>query len=230
MTDWDEVTPLTVLCADPAVPGSAAARVTSALSDRDVLHSVGPQPGKEIDELLTGRLLVIGTDADLAAVATRLLRTEKLAAVEVAFAPLGDSRVAALRSLPSGARAVALAQRGDPDLVPLLRDDAGGVLVGEATIGPINGPVYVDEFRLLNGKARGLVVQSDPEQGLRVTVVHRNFGVVGRRPVTRTGRAVQIGTHPATLVADGRTRERSVERWTYYTHTSPLRLIRGVVD
>lgn len=230
MTGWDEAIPLTVLCADPAVPGSAAARVTSALSDRDVLHSVGPRPGKEIDALLTGRLLVIGTDADLAAVATRLQRKDLLAATEVAFAPLGSSRVAQLWSLPSGARAVALAQRGDPDLVPLVRDDAGGVLVGEATIGPVNGPVYVDEYRLLNGPARGLIVQPDTEKGLSVTVVHRRFGMIGRRPVTRTGRAVQIGTRPATLIADGHTRERAVERWTYYTHTSPLRLIRGVVD
>lgn len=230
MTGWDEATPLTVLCADPAVPGSAAARITAALSDRDVLHSVGPRPGKEIDELLGGRVLVIGTDADLAAVATRLQRRELLGSTEVAFAPLGASRVAQLWSLPTGARAVALARRGDPDLVPLVRDDAGGVLVGEATIGPVDGPVYVDEYRLLNGPARGLIVQPDTEKGLSVTVVHRRFGGVGRRPVTRSGRAVQIGTRPATLVADGLPRDRPVERWTYYTHTSPLRLIRGVVD
>lgn len=230
MTEWDEATPLTVLCADSAVPGSAAARVTSALSEHDVLHSVGPRPGKEIDHLLDGRLLVIGTDADLAAVVTRLQRQDLLSDIEVAFAPLGPSRVAQLWSLPSGARAVALAQRGDPDLVPLVRDDAGGVLVGEATIGPVNGPVYVDEYRLLNGRARGLIVQPDPERGVSVTVVHRHFGMIGRQPVTRTGRAVQIGTQPATLVADGHPRERPVERWTYYTHTSPLRLIRGVVD
>ena len=47
---------------------------------------VGRRPGKAIDGLLTGRMLVVGDDADLAAVALRLLRKDLLGAVEVAFA------------------------------------------------------------------------------------------------------------------------------------------------
>ena len=38
------------------------------------VHRVGPRPGKLIDPLLVGRILVVGDDADLAAVGLRLLR------------------------------------------------------------------------------------------------------------------------------------------------------------
>src|SRR4051794_24372421 len=59
--------------------------IVRACGDRDV-HRVGRRPGKEIDSLLTGRILVIGDDADLAAIALRLMRKDLLGTVEVAFA------------------------------------------------------------------------------------------------------------------------------------------------
>ncbi len=235
MSRRDTAAPLTVICArddaaaDPAGSEPGLASVLAALGEHRV-HWVGRRPGREIDHLLSGRILVIGDDADLAAVASRLQRRELLADVVVAYAPVRLTAVAELWSLPVGARAVPLAQHGDPDLVPLLRDDNGGVLVGEATIGPLRGPVYIDEFRLLNGSARGLIVQPDPAKGLTVTLIHRRFGMLGRRSITHQGRAVQIGTTPARLIADGRERDREVERWTYYKHTEPMRLVRGVVD
>jgi hypothetical protein len=231
----DTAVPLTVICAraeaapDPAGQQPGLGSVLAALGDEQI-HWVGRRPGKEIDHLLSGRILVIGDDTDLAAVASRLQRRELLADVVVAYAPVRRTAVADLWSLPVGARAVPLARHGDPDLVPFLRDDNGGVLVGEATIGPLRGPVYIDEFRLLNGPARGLIVQPDAAKGLTVTLIHRRFGMLGRRSVTQQGRAVQIGTTPATLIADGRERDRQVERWTYYKHTEPMRLVRGVVD
>lgn len=234
MTRWEQATDLTVLCCrDPASPEAAPA--VAALRDADALHEVAALPGREIDGLLqtaaSGRVLVIGTDAALAAVVVRLLRKELLETRELAYAPVGPSVVAHRYSLPSGPRAVELARLGDPDLVPLVRDDAGGVLIGEASLGPLDGTVYVDEHRLLGGKrAKGVVVEPQAPQGLQVTLVFRSFGLIGRKAVVRTGRAVQIGTRPAVLVADGFSRSKPVERWTYYAHTAPLRLVRGVVD
>ena len=84
----------------PAEPG----RATPGASGR-------PAAGKEIDPLLTGRVLVVGDDADLAAVALRLLRRELLDAVVVGYAPA---------SADAGHRAVVAADRGRPacDLAP----------------------------------------------------------------------------------------------------------------
>lgn len=232
----DDAVPLVVLIAQESAQDQpsgprALAEVRDALGAvPHQLHEVRRRPGKEIDSLLTGRVLVVGDDADLAAVLLRLQRRELLAAVEVAFAPMGRTPFAVQWTLPSGRAAVRLAAYGEADLVPLLRDDNGGVLAGEATIGPVNGPVYVDEQRVLNGPARGLIVVPDLEKGLAVTVVPRRLGMFGARSRTYTGRAVQIGTAPAALITDGVRRPKDVERWVFYRHTSPVRLIRGVVD
>lgn len=230
MSHWDEATALTVLCCVPAAAQAPIAPLLAELVAADTVHEVGPRPGREIDALLVGRVLVIGDDADLAAVVVRLIRKELLGAVEVAYAAVGPSVVAQRWSLPVGPRGIRLARLGDPDLTPLVRDDAGGVLIGEASLGPILGTVYLDEHKLVAGGCRALVIEPHAPQGLRVTVLYKKFGLIGRRPVIREGRAIQIGTVAAQLVADGWSRDRLVERWTYYAHTSPLRLIRGAFD
>ena len=98
---------------------------------------VPSRPGNtEIDPLLAAlgdrRLVVVGTDADLAAVVLRLLRTERLAAVPVGFVPVtGESAAAEVWGLPTGVgAAVDVAFGAEPDRAPLIRDDNGGVLVG----------------------------------------------------------------------------------------------------
>ena len=78
----------------PKVAATIEAMVR-ACGDRD-LHRVGRRPGKEIDGLLAGRILVIGDDADLAAIALRLMRKDLLGTVEVAYAArrsVGGDRV-----------------------------------------------------------------------------------------------------------------------------------------
>ncbi len=80
-------------------------------------------------ELTARRLVVAGTDADLAAVLVRLLRRERLD-VEVAYLPRGRSAAARAWGLPRDAEALALDGVAAP--VPLVRDDSGGVLVGRA--------------------------------------------------------------------------------------------------
>jgi hypothetical protein len=193
------------------------------------VHYVGRRPGKSIDGLLTGRILIVGDDADLAAVVRRLLRRELLGSVEVAYAAANRSPVTGLWDLPPGVPAVRLATDGEVDLVPLVRDDVGGVLVGAGSLGPVNGTVYVDERRVLRGPAHRLLVTPDRDKGLAVTVTQRRFAGVGRRPRTHLGRAVQIGTVATTVVRDGVPYPRAMDRWTFYKHTEPLRLVRGLV-
>ena len=208
--------------ADPAVRGALA-----RCGSREV-DFVGHRPGKEIDLLLTDRIVVLGDDADLAAVVLRLLRRELLGSVIVGFATDRATSVTDLWSLPLGGAGLDLAVAGDPDLVPLVRDDVGGVLVGLGTLTPVQGTVYIDEIRALSGAASHVLVEPDGERGLVVTLIFRRVLGFGRRPQTFRGRAVQIGTVPATVINDGKVLDRKMERWTYYKHTEPLRLVRGV--
>jgi hypothetical protein len=224
-----------VLCcrdsrSDPVDAPKIAAGI-SAIIDACAPHDVtfvGRRPGKPIDALLAGRVLVIGDDADLAAVVLRLLRRDLLGSVEIAYASPRRTPVTDLWDLPLGLEAVCMATDGEVDPVPLVRDDVGGVLIGVGYLGPVNGTVYVDERRVLRGLAQRLRVEPDREKGLAVTVTHRRFAAIGRRPKTTLGRAVQIGTTATTVVRDGISFPRPMERWTFYKHTEPLRLVRGV--
>ncbi|AUS78954.1 hypothetical protein C1701_11955 [Actinoalloteichus sp. AHMU CJ021] len=209
----------------------------TGLTERDdvVSHSVAATPGREevdpvLRELAGRRLLVAGTDADLASVVLRLLRTERLAEVVVGYLPSDpDSEVARLWGLPARDReaALRLALGGEPDPVPLLRDDVGGVLVGRGVIGPLRGVVYCDDELVLRGQASQLEVGPDRGPGLVVRTVRRNL--LGRRVRETSGRAVQIGCVPARVVRDGVPHERQHGKWTWYRHTEDLRLVRGLV-
>lgn len=224
---------LTVLCCrPPTVDGQSSAVLTAMLdacADLPV-HQVGPRPGKEVDALLDDRIAVIGDDADLAAVVLRLLRRDLLRSVIVAYAPPHPTAVTEIWSLPVGRGAIELARRGEVDAVPLVRDDVGGVLVGVAQLSPVRGTVYVDENRVLSGTAQSVLVEPDPDRGVAVTVAKRRIlGVFGRRPATALGRAVEFGLQPGTkILRDGVAYPREMNRWVFYRHTVPLRLVRGV--
>ena len=209
-----------------AVPGWAP--VLRALSTASISW-VGARPGKEIDDLLTDRVVVVGDDADLAAVVLRLHRKDRLTDVAVGYVATSPTPVTAVHSLPTGSKAVSLALTGDPDPVPLIRDDVGGVLVGRAVLAPVNGTVYVDEHRLLRGSAKAVQVVPDPTLGLDVSVVRPGWMMFRNRVQRRAGRAVQIGTSPAQVTSDGVLYPRTMTRWTFYKHTEPLRLVRGLV-
>lgn len=180
------------------------------------------------------RVVVAGTDADLAAVLLRLLRTDRLG-VEVAYLPSTRSAAAAAWGLPTGAAARTLALTGRASPVPLVRDDAGGVLVGRAEIHGLRGECYCDNVLVLRGSARRLVVTPGPA-GIAVRA-----GWTGRppdgsvRPVpprapggrgSAVGRAVQVGCEPASVVSDGVPHPRQVPRWTWYRHTADWLLVR----
>jgi hypothetical protein len=195
--------------------------------------AVPARPGKgDIDALLAGdeasHVVVAGTDADLAAVVLRLLRKAKLATTSVGFVPSErDSAVADLWRLPTDpVRALALALEGEVDPVPLIRDDAGGVLVGLGTFGAIRGVAYCDEEVALRGAAHSVQVYPD-DQGGPGLVVRILRGTLFKRPVTHTGRAFQLGCIPTRPTSDGVPFPRAVNRWTWYRHTEDLRLVRG---
>ncbi|WP_326548326.1 peptidase M50 [Mycolicibacterium sp. ND9-15] len=162
-------------------------------------------PVAETADIPCRRLLVVGSQADLATVLTRLLRTDRLG-VEVAHV---RRRWHARRAL-----------RGSATRVPLIRDDGGTVLVGAAEWRgdpagqPLHGEAVVDDIVLFDGDAPGVRIEpTDTMPGLRAAVV-------GTRPRRwLTGRAAQLGTTGAIVVRDGVSAARPVKRSTFYRHT-----------
>jgi hypothetical protein len=206
--------------------------VLDPMAQRDgvVIHQLPPRPGKDdVDPILAdlngSRLIVAGTDADLAAVVLRLLRGARLGSVDVGYLPSSaDSVTARLWQLPrTPAKALDLALRAPVRPVPLVRDDNGGVLLGAGTISALDGVAYCDDTRVLSGPAKQLRVTPDPD-GLRVTVTHK--GVLHRRSPGATGRACQIGGDLPDVVSDGVPHGRPMPRWSWYRHTEDLRLVR----
>lgn len=218
-------------------PGDTA--VIPALTERDDIElvRVAARPGKaDLDPVfarLDGRRLVVaGTDADLAAVVLRLLRGERLADVPVALLPAADkrSRVAELWNLPADPGRVAeLALNGEIDPLPLIRDDVGGVLVGAGVIRTVRGVAYCDDELALRGQAGRIEVTPDPTAGAGLLVEITKTGLLGRRTTTFHGRAFQLGCVPTTVVRDDVAHERPVQRWTWYRHTQDLRAVRGLL-
>jgi len=151
------------------------------------------------------RLIVVGSQADLAAVLTTLLRAEKLD-VEIGFV--------------SGRRGARQAVSGEAHRVPLIRDDTGVVIVGSATWrgvdGPLRGEAVVDDATLFDGDVAGVRIEPTLAMpGLRAAVL---TGRGPRRWVS--GRAAQLGTTGAIVTRDGVTAPRPVRRSTFYRHTT----------
>ena len=209
-------------------PGDRA--LSSITQGNDITVCRLPQrPGKDdLDPVLAGlagrRLIVSGTDADLAAVVVRLLRAEQLT-VEIGYLPSPDSVTARLWRLPRNpAKALDLALHAPVRPVPLVRDDNGGVLLGAGTITQLDAVVYLDDTRVLSGPAKLLRVTPDPA-GVRVTVTHK--GILRRCGPALTGRACQIGGELPDVVSDGVPHGRAMPRWTWYRHTEDLRFARA---
>lgn len=173
------------------------------------------------------RVLVCGTDAGLAGVLTRLMRTENLD-VEIGYVPEDDTPVTRTYDLPTGSAAAKLGVRGEAREVPLIRDETGTVLVGEATVtGPggehLVGEAYADDDRIFSGEVAALTVRPTPEMpGVRATAARP------RRLLRRSwlrARAIQLGTEAGVITRDGVTGRRPVKRTSFYRHTEPWRLV-----
>lgn len=173
------------------------------------------------------RLLVCGTDAGLAALLTRLMRTENL---DVELAYIAEDTTPATRSygLPTGSAAAKLGVQGRAQETPLIRDETGTVLVGEATVtGPggdvLVGEAYADDTRLFTGEVPTLTVRTSREMpGVRATADRpRRL----RRRRWHEARAVQVGTPAGLITRDGVTARRTVKRTTFYRHIEPWLLV-----
>jgi len=179
-----------------------------------------------IDLDLYRRLLVVGTDADLAAVLTRLLRAERLD-VEVAY--ISRRRTTATRAyqLPAGRRAVRRARRGSARRVPLIRDETGSVIVGRARWLPpenaqsVHGEALVDDAVLFDGDVAEVWVEPTLAlPGLRAALRAGPW----RRWIS--GRAAQLGTTGVTVVRDGVPAARTARRSTFYRNVEGWLLVR----
>lgn len=163
------------------------------------------------------RLIVAGPDELLAAVIARLLAAERLD-VEVAFAPTENSRASAI--YPPGDPLT-----GVPRSVPLIRDDRGFVLVGQARItgpdgGPLTGETFVDSEKLFTGQAKAIIVEpTGSGAGVRARLAK------GVRRKWISGRAAQTGGLELVVTRDGRTDPSVVTRSTFYRHTDDWLLI-----
>lgn len=173
----------------PILPGDEAAVIDEAARDSQ-------------------RLVVAGSDADLAMVLSRLMRTDALD-VEVAHVRPGLlSRLDARRAVSGTARRV-----------PLIRDDTGTALVGAALWLPavdamtVHGEAVVDDMVLFDGDVAGVRIEPTAGlPGLRATVLGRRGWVAGR--------AAQLGTTGARVTRDGVPGTRQVKRSTFYRHTT----------
>ncbi|MCB1286305.1 peptidase M50 [Mycolicibacterium sp.] len=186
--------------------GRPVPRALAALASRDV------GGGPEIDAATAGtrRVVVLGTDSDLAAVLTRLMRTDRLD-VEVAHVPDGPLRpLHARRAVKDAARRV-----------PLVRDDTGTALVGSALWLPpegadrLHGEAVVDDTVLFDGAVSAVRIEPTAAMpGLRAAVL------AGPRRRWVSGRAAQLGTTGVRVVRDGVPGARELKRSTFYRHTT----------
>ncbi|MBM7770807.1 hypothetical protein JOD54_001011 [Actinokineospora baliensis] len=209
---------------------------TPTLTERDGIawRPVPATPGRaDLDALLkaTGgeRVVVLGTDADLAAVVLRVMRLDRLATTPIGYVPVDPraSAVPALWGLPRDhAALVEVALSGEIDPFPLIRDDSGGVLVGQAAIDQPQGVAYCDDTTALRGRAKRIEATPDPTGGPGL-LVRVTTGLFGKKVATHACRAFQIGCVRTLLTHDGVPKD--VAKWTWYRHTEDLRVARGVV-
>ncbi len=235
------MTHLSVICARPdgqdEATGPAVSPVLGALAAfTSTVHFVGRFPNKDIDPLLTGRIVVVGEEGQLAAVVLRMVRRGLLGApdtgpppsvTEVGYIPLQRNAFATRWRLDTGVAAVERACTGAVHPTPIARDDNGGVLVSQGTIDDPAGTGYLDEHLVLSGPASRLVVRPDAPAGLAVTVERKRPLRLPPKRITHAGRALSLGFDaPTTVTGDGVVRPRPATRWTWYAHTEPLFLAR----
>jgi hypothetical protein len=205
---------------EDGVPGPLRGLSAARIEDRDDV--------KVVEAAIAGvrRVVVIGADADLAAVLTLLLRAGRLD-IEVGYAP--RRRTAATRAyrVPAGRRAARRARRGSAQRVPLIRDETGSAIVGAAHWRPtgdaqlLHGEAVVDDTVLFDGDVPGVRIEPTATlPGLRARV----SGSRSRRWLA--GRAAQLGSNGVAVIRDGVAAPRTARRSTIYRHTEGWLLVR----
>jgi len=183
--------------ADVVVLPFGGRRLPRSLRDLDTVS---------IDDITAHRrVVVLGSDAELASVLTSLLRADRL-----------DVEVCHVSRWWTAARA----RSGVATRVPLIRDETGTVIVGAAEWRgdpagkALHGEALVDDTVLFDGEVPGVRIEPTPTvPGLRAAVLGRG----PRRWVA--GRAAQLGTTGASVERDGLRAPRPVRRSTFYRHT-----------
>jgi hypothetical protein len=172
------------------------------------------------------RLIVVGSDADLATTLTRLLRTEQLQ-VEIGFVPPGRSPATRIYGLSTGCRAARRARRGAVRSTPLIRDETGSAIVGAAHWRPagdarqLRGEAVVDDAVLFDGEVDEVRIEpTAAAPGLRARVSGN------RRRRWLTGRAAQLGSTGVVVVRDGVAAPRPARRSTIYRNIEGWLLVR----
>ncbi|GAB3022917.1 peptidase M50 [Mycobacterium bourgelatii] len=204
-----------------------------AFGDRPLPRALTGLPTLSVDDVPGpfGRLIVVGTDADLAAVLSRLLRADRLD-VEVGYVPRRRTFATRAYRAPAGRRAARRASRGVASRVPLIRDETGKVVVGRASWLPadgqamIHGEAVVDDTVLFDGDAVGADIEPTLSlPGLRVAL---RDGRPWRRWMRSwvSGRAAQLGTTGAAVLRDGVPAPRKVRRSTFYRNVEGWLLVR----
>jgi hypothetical protein len=173
-----------------------------------------------------GRLIVVGSDADLALVLTTLLRAETLD-TEVGYVSAHRSAATRVYRLAAGRRGAKRALWGIAQRVPLIRDDTGHAIAGAAmwrgADGLLHGEAVVDDTTLFDGDVAWVRVEPMATvPGVRAAVVSAR-GYTGRWV---TGRAAQLGTTGALVSRDGVKSERTVMRSTFYRNVKGWLLVR----
>lgn len=158
------------------------------------------------------RVIVLGGNADVAAVLKQLLRADRL-----------DVEVAHLRRRWRARRALT----GAASRVPLIRDETGSVIVGAAVWtgadAPLAGEAVVDDTVLFDGEVSAVRVEPTvAAPGLRAAVLSARM----RPGRWVTGRAAQLGTPGAVVTRDGQPGPRTVKRSTFYRHTQGWLAVR----
>ncbi|CDO86692.1 peptidase M50 [Mycobacterium triplex] len=184
-------------------------------SPADVDAAIGPHR----------RLVVVGGDAELAVVLSRLLRADRLD-VEVAYVPARRTAATRIYRLKTRRRAARRARRGTAGRVTLVRDETGAVIVGRAGWLPpadrnqLHGEAVVDDTQLFDGDVPGVDIEPTlAVPGLRAAVHGR-----WRRWVA--GRAAQLGSTGVVVVRDGIAAPRAARRSTFYRHIEGWLLVR----
>ena len=202
---------------DAAETRTVGAIVTDAVADPTITRLIVAPPA----ESTSG----VAPDRFFSQVAAALMKIDRLD-VEVAY--VAPHRTAATRAygLKHGARAMALAESGVAETLPLIRDDAATVLVGLARhVGAdgakLHGETYVDSDRLFDGDVGAVEIEPTvQEPGVRGRIARRLPGGWKR------GRAVQTGGTNLMVEREGELTERVVKRSTFYRHHIDWKLVR----
>ncbi|CAM2888670.1 hypothetical protein [Skermania piniformis] len=218
---------LVLRCGDVPAPITLAALTTIPTSAVPTATEFDENVYPHLIASAASRLVVLGDDAALAAILTRLLRTGRLE-LELGYVPAGKSPAGRIFGVGYGTAAARLAVDGTAQPTPLIRDDTGAALVGRAVItgvdgSPLTGEAYCDDTLVFDGTGNELRIEPTTAlPGLAVPVPRR----FARRPRLVTGRAVQLGTPGAVVTRDGVTAARAVTRASFYCHDEQWLLVR----